>query len=232
MKVEFINFNNDPKLDPEIKPIPLSKDSKNMPPAYCLPWVEAAKYSIQLKANHDYVIMQQGGKIETWVEKEGKRIPQAHLEVEVPDGTHFVPKNTEEAMGKKIEFSESPNFSSPWQVTRGHSVTLKLGISWWMSEGWGLFINSAIHRNNEFRVVEGYVRTDLWHRDIPIVIQPLVVELRIPKYSIIASCIPVKAEGIELVDVSQDEAKKAEHLHQISLKRLRPSIYKEILEAK
>jgi hypothetical protein len=229
LKIEFINFNNDPKLDPEVKPIPLSKDSKNMPPSYCLPWVEACRYSIQLKSNADYVIRRSKKNIEAWAEQDGKRLPLHHLWMETPPGVGFVPKDEMEMKENKIHLSQSPSFSSPWQKKHHHSVTIKLGISWWTPAEWGLFFCSAIHRNEAFRVVEGMVRTDRWHRDIPIVIEPLVAEVRIPKYSVVASAIVVPAQDIELISVSGEKSKILELVDQISRKRLKPGIYKKLI---
>ena len=58
LKIEFVNLNEDPGLDPEVKETPLSKDSKHKPPSYCLPWVEATRYSIQIKSNEENFIRQ------------------------------------------------------------------------------------------------------------------------------------------------------------------------------
>ncbi len=226
MLIEFLNLNEDPKLDPEIRPVALSQDGKSKPPSYCLPWVEASRYSIQLKSNEEYVIQKGKKSLDAWVVRDGKRIPPADIWAKVPEGTSFVPKNATEAMEKKIHLSQSPSFSSPWQRKTFHSVTLKLGIYWWTPPGWGLFFTTAIHRNEAFRVVEGFVRTDLWHRDVPIVIQPLIEEVRIPKYSPVASVIPVSAEEIQLVKKT-DGLK--EIVEQMSKKRLNPHIYKKLV---
>jgi hypothetical protein len=229
MKIEYINLNQDPKLNPEVKLIPLSSDSKNMPPSYCLPWVEAARYSIQLKANEHYVIRKGKGTLDAWAERDGKKLPLSDIWVDLPKGLSVIPKEAKEALEKKVHLSQSPSFSSPWQRKHLHSVTLKLGVYWWTPPGWGLFFTSAIHRNEEFRVVEGMVRTDLWHRDIPVVIQPLVKEVRIPKYSPIASLLMVPAEDIELVSLSTDSERMKEVLHQVTKKRLNRSIYKKLV---
>jgi len=232
MQVEFLNLNDDPLLDPEVKPVVLSQDSKRMPPSYCLPWVEASRYSIQLKSNADYVLRKTPNSIEAWVLQEGKRIPYQDFTIPVPEGMPFVPKSDEEALEKKVRVSRSPSFSSPWQQKHRHSMTLKLGIYWWTPPEWGLFFTSAVHRNEEFRVVEGMVRTDIWHRDVPVVIQPLVEEVRIPKYSVIASAILVSSQDIQLVPSSQDEPKRREVIDQVSKKRLRGDIYKRLLRKK
>jgi hypothetical protein len=229
MKIEFINLNQDPKADPEVKPIPLSGDSQNMPPAHCLPWVEAARYSIQLKANEEYVIRKSGGVLDAWAVRDGKKLPLKDIWVDLPPGAPFVPKDQKEVSEKKVHLSQSPSFSSPWQRKHLHSVTLKLGVYWWTPPGWGLFFTSAIHRNEEFRIVEGLVRTDLWHRDIPVIVQPLVEEVRIPKYSVVATLLPVQAEDIELVAQSSDSEKMKEVFEQVSQKRKDRSIYKKIV---
>ena len=228
MKIEFINLNRDSRLDPEIKIIPLSQDGKNKPPSYCLPWVEASRYSIQIKANEDYVIQKKEKSIDAWAERGGKKMPLSDLWIDLPEGMAVVPKNPQEHFEKKVHLSQSPSFSSPWQRKHHHSVTLKLGIYWWTPSGYGLFFTSAIHRNEEFRVVEGLVRSDLWHRDVPIVIQPLVKEVRIAKYSIVATAILVPAEDLELSASSEDSQKMTELMKQVSQKRLQPSIYKKL----
>lgn len=230
MKVEFINFNKDPKLDPEVKLVPLSTDSKNQPPSYCLPWTAASRYSIQLKSNADYVIRKGEHYIEAWAEERGKKLPLSSLWLSVPDGMGFVPKQEAELKENKIHLSRSPAFSSPWQQKQAHSVTLKLGIYWWTPPGWALFFTSAVHRNESFRVVEGFVETDKWHRDIPIVVQPLVEELRIPKYSVVASVLVVPIEDIQLYSAAEDQSKILELVKQVSQKRLNPSIYKKIVQ--
>ncbi|MDX1387439.1 MAG: hypothetical protein R3257_07610, partial [bacterium] len=79
MKVEFINFNQDPKLDPQVQSIPLSDDSENMPPAYCLPFVQAMDFAIQLKANHHYKVRRRGGRIEACVLEGDEVIPPPEL---------------------------------------------------------------------------------------------------------------------------------------------------------
>jgi len=229
MKIEYINLNQDSKLDPEIKIIPLSTDSKNMPPSYCLPWVEAARYSIQLKANEEYVIQKRKGFLDAWAVRDGKKLPLKDIWVDLPQGAPFVPKEDKEALEKKVHLSQSPSFSSPWQRKHFHSVTLKMGIYWWTPPGWGLFFTSAIHRNEEFRVAEGMVRTDLWHRDIPIIVQPLVKEVRIPKYSVVASLLAVPAEDIELISVSKDSERMKEVFRQVAEKRLNRHIYKKLV---
>ncbi len=231
LKIEFLNINGDPKLDPEIKPIKLSRDSKHKPPSYCLPWVEANRYTIQIKSNANYVIKKSRNTIEAWAEH-GEKKSALNLLLDVPTGVSFVPLNVHEAMGKKISVGVSPAFSSPWQRQKGQSVTLKIGICWWTPPGWGLFFTSAVHRNPEFRVIEGFVRTDRWHRDIPIIIEPLVKEIHIKKFSVIANALIVPAEDIELKDVGGDLEKKKELIHQISRKRTRPSIYKDLVLGK
>lgn len=229
MKVEFINFNDDPQLDPEIKPIRLSQDSKNMPPAYCLPWVQASLYSIQIKSNFDYWIRKNSkGPIEACAMKDGKILPIQDIYAQMPAGVNFIPKNEDEKKSNKIHLSRSPAFSGPWQKKQAHSITLKLGISWWTPPGWGLFICSAVHRNEALRVIEGYVRTDLWHRDIPIIIQPISQEVKIAKYSILASALLVKAEELELVK-STDQGKMQDLANNISQKRLSHDIYKRMV---
>lgn len=229
MKIEFINLNEDPRLDPEIKEIPLSKDAKNRPPSYCLPWVEATRYSIQIKSNEEYVIQKKKNSIVAWVKRGGKKIPMTDIWLKVPEGISFVPKNATEAMEKKIQISRSPFISSPWQLKYRHSITLKLGIYWWTPPGWGLFFTSAIHRNENFRVVEGFVRTDIWHRDIPIVIQPLLKEVRVPKFSIVASAFLVPAQELHLANVTGDKGKIQEVIKQVSRKRLDTHIYKNLI---
>jgi hypothetical protein len=229
LKIEFLNLNNNSQLDPEIKEIPLSQDDKNKPPSYCLPWVEAAKYSIQLKANANYVIRKKNNHIEAYAEEAGKILPIKTTVIPVPKGMPFVPRNEQEHFSHEIHTAPSPAFSSPWQREQGHSVTLKLGICWWTPPGWGMFFASAIHRNEDFRIVEGMVRTDLWHKDIPIVVQPLVEELRLSKGMVIASALLMKAEPIQLQAAEDREKKIGELIHQVNLKRTRPSIYKELV---
>lgn len=229
LKVEYLNLNGDPELDPEIKEVPLSRDSKSKPPSYCLPWVEASRYSIQLKANATYVIRKKNNHIEAYAEENGKIQPIKTTIIPVPEDMPFVPRNEQEHFSRKIHTAPSPSFSSPWQREQGHSVTLKLGVCWWTPPGWGMLFTSAIHRNEDFRVVEGMVRTDLWHKDIPIVIQPLVSELRITKGSVIASALLIKAEPIQLQAADDPEKKIRELIKQINLKRIRPSIYKELV---
>jgi hypothetical protein len=229
LKVEFLNLNDDSKLDPEIKKIPLSKDSKNKPPAYCLPWVEAARFSIQIKSNENYLIRKTSKGIEAWVQRGGKKIPFASYYLKVPEGMSFVPRDPSEHFEKKIRVSYTPAFSSPWQKKQAHSITLKTGICWWTPPGWGLFVISAVHRNEGFRIVEGMVRTDLWHRDIPILVQPLQGEIKIPKYSILASALLVAAEDPELQGLKKSEEKVRELIGQINLKRTNPSIYKKLV---
>jgi len=232
MRIEFINFNEDPLLDPEVKQVPLSRDSKGKPPSYCLPWVEASRYSIQIKSNEDYVIHKMEDRVEAWVLREGKEIPSSNLWLDVPEGMGFVPKSEEELKKKKIHLGFSPAFSSPWQRKRSHSVTLKLGIYWWTEPGWGLFFTSAVHRNEEFRIVEGLVQTDRWHRDIPIVVEPLVEKVHIPKYSVVASVLAIRLEDLELVSVRNDPAKVSQIVNQVSLKRVKNSIYKSLAQLK
>lgn len=232
MKIEFLNLNGDPSLDPEVKILPLSEDEEKKPPSYCLPWIEASRYSIQLKANQDYVIQAGGEALEAWAEEEGKRLPLSDLWMEVPEGKSFVPKSPEEAFGKKVHLSQSPSYSSPWQREKAHSVTLKLGIYWWTPPGWGLFVTSAVHRNEDFRIVEGFVRTDLWHRDIPILVRPLKDEVRIRKGSPVATAIPVFAEDLELKPAEDEPAKREEILRQSDKKRLDHGIYKKLLGRK
>ena len=229
MKIEFINLNADSALDPEIKTVPLSEDSKNKPPSFCLPWVEAARYSIQIKANEDYVIRKGKKSLDAWADRGGNKLPLSDLNLEVPQGMNLVPKNDKEYLEKKMHVSQSPSFSSPWQRKRHHSVTLKVGIYWWTPPGWGLFISSAVHRNEEFRVVEGFVRTDLWHRDIPLVILPLTPEIRIKKYSILASALLVPAQDIQLASASGDPKRIQEIVEQVNKKRMKPHIYKKLV---
>jgi hypothetical protein len=162
---------------------------------------------------------------------EGKEIPASNLWLEVPEGMGFVPKMKRRSK-KKIHLGFSPAFSSPWQRNRSHSITLKLGIYWWTEPGWGLFFTSAVHRNEAFRIVEGLVQTDRWHRDIPIVVEPLVERIQIPKYSIVASVLAVRLEDIELVSVRNDPAKISQIVNQVSLKRVKNSIYKSLAKSK
>jgi len=232
MKVEFVNFNDDSQLDPEIKEVPLSTDSVNQPPPYCLPWIEANRYSIQLKANFEYWIRKSKDKIEACAVKDGKVLPIQDIYAEVPEGTSFVAKDEAEKRERKISVGHTPSFSSPWQSQKAHSVTLKLGISWWTPPGWGMFFTSAIHRNETFRVVEGFVRTDLWHRDVPIIIQPLKGEIKIPKYSVLATALVLPVEDHQLVNAGNDQNKLKELSHQISSKRLNASFYKILVDAK
>ena len=229
MRVEFLNLNGDPKCDPEIKLLPLSQDEHRKPPSYCLPWVEAARYSIQLKSNEEYVIRKGEDFIDAWALRDGKKFQPTELWLDVPREMSFVPKNSTEAMEKKVQLTQSPSFSSPWQRSHHHSVTLKLGIYWWTPPGWGLFFTSAIHRNEGFRVVEGFVRTDQWHRDIPIVIQPLVKEVRIPKYAAVATALLLPAEDLELSALENDLEKIGEVVKQVSQKRLNAHIYKKMV---
>jgi len=232
LKIEFLNVNNDPKLNPEIKPLKLSRDSKNKPPSYCLPWVEAARYSIQLKSNANYVIKKTKDGIEGWIEHGKRKVAAENIFASVPEGVSFVPFHGEEYLGKKITVSQTPGFSSPWQRKMSHSLTLKLGICWWSPPGWGLFLTSAIHRNEEYRIVEGMVRTDLWHRDIPVIVRPLKKEIRIPKFSPVASLLVIPVEDIKLIPVVDDQKKTTELINQISKKRLNPSIYKALVRSK
>lgn len=229
MDIEFWNLNDDPACDPQILTLELSQDGQNKPPSYCLPWVESSRVSIQLKANADYVIEKKSGKITGWIEAAGKPLPEKSIYLPVPEGQEFAPLDDEEYLQKKIRVSYSPHFSSPWQEQKAHSLTLKLGICWWTPPGWGLFVTSAIHRNDSFRVVEGFVRTDLWHRDLPILIRPLQEQVKIPKYSVVASVVPCPAEEIRLVPAIDREAKARELTEQISKKRVRPSIYKDMV---
>lgn len=229
LRIEFLNVTGDPRLDPEIKPIRLSKDSKNMPPAFCLPWVEAMAYSLQIKSNEHYVIKKSKAKITAWIEEGGKKIPQKNLYVEVPQGLKFVPRNDEEYLDKKIRVSYSPSFSSPWQRRNTHSITLKVGICWWTPPGWGLFFTSAPHQNEEFRVVEGFVRTDLWHRDIPMVIRPLKEKITIPKYRVLASALALPVQTPVLQRLGFEKDKITELVKQISQKRVSRSIYKKLV---
>lgn len=229
MRVEFLNLNDDPKCDPEVKLVPLSQGEHHKPPSYCLPWIEATRYSIQLKSNEEYILKKGKDFIDAWAVRDGKKFQPTRLWMDVSPGMSFVPKNSTEAMEKKIHLSESPSFSSPWQRSHHHSVTLKLGIYWWTPPGWGIFFTSAVHRNEGFRVVEGFVRTDKWHRDIPIVVQPLEKEVRIPKYSVIASAILLPAEDIELVSAEKDSEKIGEIVQQVSKKRLNTHIYKKLV---
>lgn len=223
--VEFLNLNEDPALDPEIKPVPLSRDGRAQPPSYCLPWVEATRYSIQIKANFEYWVRKSKGGIEACAVANGVPLPVQEISLQVPSGLSFVGKGEAEIQEGRVVVGTSPSFSSPWQSENAHSVTLKLGICWWTPPGWGLFFTSAVHRNERFRVVEGFVRTDLWHRDIPIVVQPLAEEVKIPKYSIVASALLVPAEEIELRP-TKDEEKAKEVVQQISAKRINPGFYK------
>lgn len=147
----------------------------------------------------------------------------------VPPGVAYFAKNQKEEKGRVVSLGESPSFSSPWQRKSAHSVTLKLGISWWTPPGWGLFFTSAVHRNEDFRIAEGFVRTDLWHRDIPIVVQPLREEIRIPKYSVVASALAVLAEGVELLSAQNKEEKIGEIALQTSYKRMSQHYYKALV---
>ncbi len=81
--------------------------------------------------------------------------------------------------------------------------------------------------------MEGFARTDLWHRDLPVIVQPLVPEIKIPKYSVIASALLLPAEDIELVRFQADEhpERVAELVNQISSKRLNESFYKILVAA-
>ncbi|HKY62353.1 MAG TPA: hypothetical protein VJR29_02950 [bacterium] len=230
MKIEFLNLNGDSALDPEIKTLNLSQDGERKPPSYCLPWVEASRYSIQLKSNEDYVIRRTNTGLDAWAEREGKKMPLSDLWLPLPAGAGLIPKSPEEAFERKVHLSQSPSYSSPWQREQGHSVTLKLGIYWWTPPGWGLFIVSAVHRNDDFRIEEGFVRTDLWHRDIPIVLNPLKEEVRLRKGAVIASALPVLAEDFELVPVEHEDARKKEIIEQVNQKRLNASIYKKLLK--
>jgi len=227
VQIGFINFNEDPALDPVIRKIRLSNDGKNQPPSHCLPWVEAARYSIELKANYDYHLEKDGTTLHAWVDSEQGPIPHREIQIKIPEDLDFVPKDAGEVEHRQIPLSKTPAFSSPWQKKSGDSITLKMGICWWTPPGWGLFFGSAIHRNEEFRVVEGYVRTDLWHRDVPLVVQPLVAQVKIKKYSTIACLWLVPAEEIELVSFAGDRDRMKELVHNISMKRIRPHVYKE-----
>jgi len=232
MKVEFINFNDDPLLDPEIKKKALSMDSKNKPPSYCMPWVEATRYSIQLKANFEYWIRKSQDQIEACAVQDGKAIPVPEIYASVPEGISYNAKDETEKKERKLSVGHTPAFSSLWQSKTGHSVTLKLGIGWWTSPGWGMFFTSAVHRNENFRIVEGFVRTDLWHRDIPILVQPIEKDIKIPKYSVLASAVLMSAEDLELSPAQDREQKITELAYQTSFKRINPSYYKILLASK
>lgn len=230
MKVEFINFNRDPKLDPQLQSIPLSEDSVNKPPAYCLPFVQAMDFAIQLKANHHYKVRRRGGRIEACVLAGGEVVEPPELFIEMPEDVSFLPRNEDESKNHRLRLSEALNFSSPWQEKRAHSVTLKLGICWWTPPGWAMFFCSPTHRTLNYKVTEGLVRTDLWHRDIPVLIEPLSdEEVDIPKYSVVASALLVPVDGPELVSAQGDPAKLEEIALQTSQKRARKSIYKELV---
>jgi hypothetical protein len=229
IQIEFINFNEDVALNPEVKPVTLSQDSKGMPPSFCLPWVEATRYSLQIKSNQEYWIRKGEKNVEACVVIDGKPQPASHVFAPLPKEVAFLPKSEEEARGHKIDLSYSPAFSSPWQSARVHSVTLKMGICWWTPPGWGLLFASAVHRNEDFRIIEGFVRTDLWHRDIPIVVQPLRDEIRIPKYGVVASAWPVKAEDLELKVVERTPERLQEVADQTSKKRIDKGIYKKLV---
>jgi len=229
MEIEFLNCNQDSRLDPEIKAVALSRDAKNRPPAFCLPWVEAARYSIQLKANHEYWIRKRPRRIEACAVVKGKPIPVQELFGEVPEGASYFAEGEVEKKQRKVSLGQSPGFSSPWQSRHAHSVTLKLGISWWTPPGWGLFFTSAVHRNEEFRVVEGFVRSDLWHRDVPIVIQPLAGEVRIPKYSVVASAFLLSAEAPSVRASANPGERMKEIAVQTSYKRMSQHYYKALV---
>ena len=229
MDVTFINFNEDVRLDPEIKTVPLSRDAKSQTPAFCLPWVEAYRYSIQLKANHDYWIRKDSDGIHAVAVENGSPLPSAELFADVPEGIGYLSRGPYEEKNRKLSLGTTPSFSSPWQEKNAHSITLKLGISWWTPPGWGLFFCSPVHGGESFRVVEGYVRTDEWHRDIPILIQPMMEEIRIPKYSVVASALLLPAEDLQLIPAKDCEQKVGELALQTSLKRMSPSIYKGML---
>lgn len=234
MRIEFLNINNDAKLDPEIKAVALSQSSESKPPSYCLPWVEATRCSIQLKANFEYWIRKGDRGIEACAVSEGKPLPVQELWLEVPGDLSFVPKDDYEKENRVISVGHTPAFSSPWQSQQAHSITLKLGICWWTPPGWGLLITSAVHRNEDFRVVEGFVRTDLWHRDIPVIIQPLVPELKLQKYSVIASALLLPVENLDLApfQASEHPERVSELVGQISSKRLNESYYKILVSEK
>jgi len=225
VEVEFINFNGDESLNPEIKKIPLSNDSQAKPPAYCLPWVEASRYSIQIRSNAHYIIEKGKDKVEAWIEEEGKKFPYRELWIKIPKDMGL--DDSQESM-ERVRLSRTPSYSSPWQEKRVHSVTLKMGIGWWTKPGWGMFFGSAIHRNEDFRIVEGMVRTDLWHKDVPIVVMPLKDRVVIPKHSVIASAWLIPAEDIQLVHAKKDGQKLRQLIKQILMKGLEPSYYKEI----
>ncbi|MFO1463834.1 MAG: hypothetical protein U1F66_08640 [bacterium] len=160
-------------------------------------------------------------------------MPIQDLVMDVPKDLSFVAKDASERERGKVSIGHTPAFSSPWQREHAHSVTLKLGICWWTPPGWGIFITSAVHRNEDFRIVEGFARTDLWHRDLPVIVQPLVPEIKIPKYSVIASALLLPAEDIELVRFQADEhpERVTELVNQISSKRLNESFYKILVAA-
>ncbi|MCC6272207.1 MAG: hypothetical protein IT572_01965 [Deltaproteobacteria bacterium] len=229
MKIEFINFNQDPRLEPEVKQVSMSRDKKGKPPSYCLPWVEATKYCVQVKANENYLIRSGPGKIEAFIFREGQEIPFHDIFIDIPPEIDFIPKDSREAETHQIHVSRTPSFSSPWQKKNCHSVTLKLGIAWWTPPKIALFFTSAPHRNEGFRIVEGLVRTDLWHRDIPIVVRPLEKEIFIQKYSVVAAAIPVPVDDLELKSAGEEKARFAEFAYQTTRKRLRSSVYKELV---
>src|SRR4030095_1278194 len=207
-------------------------DSKNMPPSYCLPWVEAARYSVQIKSNQEYWVRKGKENVEACAYIDGKIVNCSEVFAPMSREVPFLPKDEEEAKTRRLRLSYSPAFSSPWQAKRVHSVTLKMGICWWTPPGWGLFFTSAIHRNEEFRIVEGFVRTDLWHRDIPILVEPLVQEIKIKKYSVVASALFLHAEDIQLVSAAGDPKKMVQIANQTSLKRIDRGLYKKIVKKK
>ncbi|MCE9625026.1 MAG: hypothetical protein K8R69_06180 [Deltaproteobacteria bacterium] len=198
-----------------------------MPPSYCLPWVEAARFSIQLKANEEYVVQKGKKSIKAWILQDGKKIPDKKIWLKVPEKSRFLSTDPEEIAEHKMGISKTPAFSSPWQRKQAHSVTLKLGICWYTPPGYGMFFSSAVHKNEQFRVVEGFVRTDQWNKDVPIIIRPLVEEVHIPKYSVVASAFVVPIEDIELASVADDPKKISAVIKQTSLKRLSMDIYKQ-----
>lgn len=229
MEIEYYNFNHDPLCDPEIRPVKMSIERNQMPPTFCLPWVQSSEYCIQIKANADYKIKKKNNVIEANITLNELTREKHYILVDIPENVKFLPANKEEMSHRVMPLSITPSFSSPWQKEKAENITIKTGICWWTPPETGLLFCSPIHQKNDFKIVEGFVRTDLWHRDIPIIVEPFEDQITIKKYSIIASAYLVQAKPILLKNVTSDKKKKEEVIKQINQKRINPSIYKKLV---
>ena len=215
VRVDFLNCSDDPKLDPVVVHRQLSNDGTRLPPSFCLPWVEASRHVILLKSNFEYRVRKSGSSIAAYVDRGDRAVRTVSVRARSGDRQAFV--------------SETPYFSSPWQQRMRHSVTLKLGICWWTPPGWGLLFMSPPGADGRFSVVDGFVRTDLWHCDVPIVVHPSTRSLRLPKYSIVAAAIPVYGDHLDLGAVADRPAKLATVRSQMLMKAHDHGVYKQLL---